>query len=71
MGLIIPTSPFFHLLFEALSLIQRIIELSKGIGQLPAINEKLKSIGDHGNFLVALRQWRYSYRMACNEGGLN
>ena len=53
-GLVIARSLFLHLLLEALCLVNRVIQLAKGIGVLMACNNKLKTIGQTRVVLEAL-----------------
>ena len=60
-----------HLIHETLFLVDGVVELGVGVGQLLAVDHQLETLGQAGFAAVHLRQRRHFHGIVGDEGGLD
>ena len=60
-----------HLIHETLFLVDGVVELGVGVGQLLAVDHQLETLGQAGFAAVHLRQRRHFHGVVGDEGGLD
>ena len=71
LGLVVAALTLLHLLFKAITLVDGVVKLGVGIGQLAVADEKLKALGKAGICGRALGERRNLNRVHGDEGGLD
>ena len=66
-----PRARKLDLVLKALALVNGVIELGVGVGDLRAIDEQLEPLRVPGLVTVRLGKWRHLHRVVRDEGGLH
>ena len=59
------------LIHKTLALVERVVKLAEGVGELPSVDKEFKTVGNVGVLFVALRERRDDRRVADDEGRLD
>ena len=70
-GLVVAALAEFHLLLEACTLVDGVVQLGVGVGQFLAVDHQLEALGQFGVVAVTLAERRHLHGIVGDEGRLD